>query len=84
MAGLRMSGGHLIQHSMNQDTHGHIPCTLPIPSSTSSLSFFKCYLLKGNNEMNHSIRSALDMWHYKTQAEVWRKQLLNHTMAQLP
>lgn len=34
--------------------------------------------------MNQSIRSALDVWHYKTQAQVWRKQLLNHTMAQLP
>lgn len=29
--------------------------------------------------MNQSIRFALDMWHYKTQAQIWRKQLLNHT-----
>lgn len=34
--------------------------------------------------MRRSIRSAPGMWHYKTQAQAWRKQLLNHIMAQLP
>ena len=34
--------------------------------------------------MKRSIRSAPGVWHYKTQAQAWRKQLLNHTMAQLP
>lgn len=34
--------------------------------------------------MRRSIRSAPGMWHYKTQAQAWRKQPLNHIMAQLP
>lgn len=34
--------------------------------------------------MKQSIRSAPGVWHYKTQAQVWRKQLLNQTTAQLP
>lgn len=34
--------------------------------------------------MKRSIRSAPGVWHYKTQAQAWRKQLLNHTMTQLP
>lgn len=34
--------------------------------------------------MKRSIRSAPGVWHYKTQAQAWRKQLLNHTKAQLP
>lgn len=34
--------------------------------------------------MKRSIRSAPGVWHYKTQAQAWRKQLLNHTTAQLP
>lgn len=34
--------------------------------------------------MKQSIRCAPGVWHYKTQAQVWRKQLLNHTAARLP
>lgn len=34
--------------------------------------------------MEQSIRHATSLWHSKTQAQVWRKQLLNHTIAQLP
>lgn len=34
--------------------------------------------------MRQFIRCAPGAWHFKAQAQVWRKLLLNHTFIQLP
>lgn len=34
--------------------------------------------------MRQFIRRAPGTWHFKAQARVWRKPLLNHTFIQLP